>query len=87
MFTVYSPLHMDPLMAPVHDLPHLELPMGGSGAMSEETPIHTPTTRVAPEMPSGMTNDQFASLDRPSSSEEKDLTSAQIRRKAQNRAA
>jgi len=90
MFGVYSPLQMDPLMAPVHDLPHLELPMTDAAsvdaitaAAAEKSQIHTPGSHHHQDVSS----DQFASVDRPSSSEEKDLTSAQIRRKAQNRAA
>jgi hypothetical protein len=94
MFNVYSPLEMDPLMAPVHGLPHLELPMSqasasgaaAAGTPSEDTPLQTPTHHPR-AMSAGQLSDQFASVDRPSSSEEKDLTSAQIRRKAQNRAA
>jgi hypothetical protein len=90
MFGVYSPLQMDPLMAPVHDLPHLELSMSDAApvdavavAAADKSQINTPTSLQHQDL----SNDPFASIDRPSSSEEKDLTSAQVRRKAQNRAA
>jgi hypothetical protein len=86
MFAVYSPLQLDPLMAPVHELPHLELPLTGGAATltsADETPLHTPTGYI----PNTQSADPYASMDRPSSSEDRDLTSAQVRRKAQNRAA